>query len=183
MLLCPVRTNERIASPHPAHQIVPRQNERVPQEKERESLDTPSKLQAWTLQEGYEPGHSTNESGSPAAFPRTRDTRVKTKLWPECCLAHPTGVPRTTSSRRLFFYKIDLQQSIPAQIRQLILTLVVMTNTLTDLCGDWILQNNFVNTVCEIRHLTAPVHWSARRTAIHTVEYAGLVDHRFWGVT
>ena len=45
-----------------------------------------------------------------------------------------------------------LQKSTPAQIRQLILYIGNdKKDKLMDLCGNWLLQNEFLNTFCDIR--------------------------------
>ena len=49
-------------------------------------------------------------------------------------------------------YAVVLQKSPPPQISQLILyTITNMKNKLTDLCGNRLLHNDFINTFCDIK--------------------------------
>ena len=48
--------------------------------------------------------------------------------------------------------------SVPAQIRQLIF--IMMEDELTDLCGNRVLQNDLVNTSCQIKTLQYKEHLS-----------------------
>ena len=47
-------------------------------------------------------------------------------------------------------YEVVLQKSIPTQTRQLILYIGNKQNQLWDLCGNWLSQNDCINTFCKI---------------------------------
>ena len=55
------------------------------------------------------------------------------------------------NNRHLLLYKVVLQKSIPAKFVKLFFASDIIKNKFTDLCGNRLLQNNFLNTLCEIR--------------------------------
>ena len=51
----------------------------------------------------------------------------------------------------------------------LFVTLVIIEDTLTDLCNNWLLQNDFTNTFCEIKPRGR--HWRRRRAYLSIYLY------------
>ena len=47
--------------------------------------------------------------------------------------------------------KVVLQVSTPAQIRQRVLQITDINNQLADFCGNCLLQNDFISTLCKIK--------------------------------
>ena len=64
---------------------------------------------------------------------------------------YPRGGKRGQTYLSESVHKVGLQKSISAQIRQLILDISNTKDKLTNLRGNWSLQNNFINTLCEIK--------------------------------
>ena len=86
---------------------------------------------------------------------------------PPCGCAEQAGktnvVRAGTSLSHRKCLQLHFAKSIPAQIRQLILHHHSSSkNKLTNLCGNRLLQNNFINTFCEI-HLCRRERACARR--------------------
>ena len=95
--------------------------------------------------------------------------RVMALSTPATLAFHSAPVPFAASDRFSHTesaYTVVVQKSIPTQICQLILFRVMMMDKLTDSCGNSLLQNDFINTLCEVRLRDPPSGDGARHSRV-----------------
>ena len=102
--------------------------------------------------------HEFFHMGSPGWRSQSRPRRRSRPPSTPCSRAAPSGTRSTSpwSASRTFiphksFFKSICRSQVPQTSINTSFTITNVKNKLTDLCGNWLSQNDFKNSLCEIR--------------------------------